>query len=208
MSRSHRRRERQTPAVHRHRSVRHPVPALRHPQRHRHGRPQRRSHRPAHPRRPRTDHRSHRRDETELEAKWLQAHPAILGGLLDLAAKVHHRLPTIRVDRLPRMADYAKVLACIDEIHHTEGLQRYRERATHLVADSVAADPFIAAMQERDYTCTNATAATILAAVTPAQDRRGARLAEESPRGHHSANPARPHAAGAGMARRERPRAE
>ncbi len=112
-----------------------------------------------------------RRDETELEAEWLQAYPAILGGLLDLAAKVHHRLPTIRVDRLPRMADYAKVLACIDEIHHTEGLQRYRERATHLVADSVASDPFIAAMQERDYTCTNATAATILAAVTPAQDR-------------------------------------
>jgi hypothetical protein len=112
-----------------------------------------------------------RRDETELEAEWLQAYPAILGGLLDLAAKVHHRLPTIRVDRLPRMADYAKVLAGIDEIHHTEGLQRYRERATHLVADSVAADPFIAAMQERDYTCTNATAATILAAVTPAQDR-------------------------------------
>jgi hypothetical protein len=69
------------------------------------------------------------------------------------------------------MADYAKVLACIDEIHHTEGLQRYRERATHLVADSVASDPFIAAMQERDYACTNATAATILAEVTPAQDR-------------------------------------
>src|SRR4051794_8958038 len=84
-----------------------------------------------------------RRDETELEAEWLQAHPAILGGLLDLAAKVHHRLPTIRVDRLPRMADYAKVLACIDEIHHTEGLQRYRERATHLVADSVASDTSI-----------------------------------------------------------------
>jgi hypothetical protein len=112
-----------------------------------------------------------RRDETELEAEWLQAHPAILGGLLDLAAKVHHRLPTIRVDRLPRMADYAKVLACIDEIHHTEGLQRYRERATHLVADSVASDPFIAAMQERHYACTNATAATILAAVRSAQDR-------------------------------------
>jgi hypothetical protein len=112
-----------------------------------------------------------RRDETELKAEWLQAHPAILAGLLDLAAKVHHRLPTIRVDRLPRMADYAKVLACIDEIHHTEGLQRYRERATHLVADSVASDPFIAAMQARNYTCTNAKAATILAEVKPAQDR-------------------------------------
>jgi hypothetical protein len=112
-----------------------------------------------------------RRDETELEAEWLQAHPVILAGLLDLAALVHAQLSIVTVDRLPRMADYAKVLACIDDIHKTEGLQRYRERATHLVADSVASDPFIAAMQEWDYTCTNATAATILAEVTPAQDR-------------------------------------
>ena len=108
-----------------------------------------------------------RRDETELEAEWLQAHPDILGGLLDLAAKVHHRVPTIRVDRLPRMADFAKVLACIDEIHHTEGLQRYRERATHLAADSVAADPFIARLQEISYTAEDVTAAEILAEATP-----------------------------------------
>jgi hypothetical protein len=108
-----------------------------------------------------------RRDETELEAEWRLVYPAILGGLLDLAAKVHHRLPTIRVDRLPRMADYAKVLACIDEIHHTEGLQRYRERATHLAADSVAADPLIARLQEISYTAEDVTAAEILAQATP-----------------------------------------
>jgi hypothetical protein len=112
-----------------------------------------------------------RRDETELEAEWLQAHPAILACLLDLAAQVHAKLPSITVDRLPRMADYAKVLACIDDTHNTKGLARYRERATHLVADSVASDPFIAAMQARNYTCTNAKAATILAQVTPTQDR-------------------------------------
>jgi hypothetical protein len=79
------------------------------------------------------------------------------------------QLPNVTVDRLPRMADYAKVLACVDKIHKTEGLQRYWERAMHLVADSVSSDPFIAAMQERNYVCANATAATILAEVTPAQ---------------------------------------
>jgi hypothetical protein len=110
-----------------------------------------------------------RRDETELEAEWLQAYPTIFSGLLDLAAQVHAQLPGVRVDCLPRMADYAKVLACIDKTHNTEGLQRYRERATHLVADSISSDPFIAAMQERNYTCTNATAATILNDVRPAQ---------------------------------------
>jgi len=110
-----------------------------------------------------------RRDETELEAEWLQAYPAIFSGLLDLAAQVHAQLPGVRVDCLPRMADYAKVLACIDKIHKTEGLQRYRERSPHLVADSVSSDPFIAVMQERNYTCTNATAAKILAEVLPGQ---------------------------------------
>jgi hypothetical protein len=109
-----------------------------------------------------------RRDETELEAEWLQAYPAIFSGLLDLAAQVHAELPGVRVDCLPRMADYAKVLACVDKINNTEGLQRYRERATHLVADSISSDPFIAAMQERNYTCTNATAGSILNGVRPA----------------------------------------
>ena len=121
-----------------------------------------------------------RRDETELDAEWRQAYPAILGGLLDLAAKVHHRLPTIRVGRLPRMADYARVLACIDEIHHTEGLQRYRERATHLAADSVAADPFIARLQEISYTAEDVTAAEILAEATPTDP--GWRRAQDWPK--------------------------
>jgi hypothetical protein len=110
-----------------------------------------------------------RRSETELEAEWLQAHPAIFGTLLDLAAQVHGRLPSVTLDCLPRMADYAKVLACIDEILHTDGLRRYRERARHLVADSLSSDPFIVAVQERNYTCANATAATILNSFSAAQ---------------------------------------
>jgi hypothetical protein len=119
---------------------------------------------------------------TKLNSKpnGFRAHPDILGGLLDLAAKVHHRVPTIRVDRLPRMADYAKVLAGIDEIQHTEGLQRYRERATHLAADSVAADPFIARLQEISYTAEDVTAAEILAQATPTDP--GWRRAQDWPK--------------------------
>jgi hypothetical protein len=111
-----------------------------------------------------------RKPEAELEAEWEQHRPAILGGLLDLAAKVHHMLPTIKVERLPRMADFAKVLAAVDEINATEGLKRYRERAAHMAADSIASDPFIACLQELEYTFTDATAATILAKVTPKDD--------------------------------------
>ena len=62
-----------------------------------------------------------RKAETRLEAEWEQARPAILVGLLDLAAQVHHRLPTLNMTRLPRMADFARILACVDSINGTAG---------------------------------------------------------------------------------------
>ena len=60
---------------------------------------------------------------------WAAAMPHILGGLLDLAADIHKRLPSIEVEKLPRMADYALVLAAIDEVLGTNGLERYRENS-------------------------------------------------------------------------------
>jgi hypothetical protein len=110
-----------------------------------------------------------RRDETELEAQWNRDWPAILGGLLNLAATVHHRLPDITVQRMPRMADFSKVLAVIDEINGTTGLDRYRKRAAHLAADSVTSDPLIARLQEINFSCVDTTAAQILTEVTPAE---------------------------------------
>lgn len=110
-----------------------------------------------------------RRDETQLAQEWRQHQPAVLGGLLDLAAQVHHLLPAIVVDGgLPRMADFAKVLACVDQILGTPGLARYRERSTHLAADSVAAESFSAELQRRGMEFTDRTSAELLAALKPA----------------------------------------
>jgi Domain of unknown function (DUF3854) len=64
--------------------------------------------------------------------RWAEEHPNILGGLLDLAAKVHQRLRTIEVKNPPRMADFAAVLACVDEELGTRGLSRYREQARRI----------------------------------------------------------------------------
>jgi hypothetical protein len=159
-----------------------------------------------------------RRGERELEAEWDQAYAAVLGGLLNLAAKVHHKLPAIKVDRLPRMADYAKVLASIDDINATEGLKRYRERAAHLAADSVASDPFIARLQELDYACGDLPANKILAAVTPMRELTNGswvpdRLPPDWPKKARVVTtrltrhaPARPGAAVAGLAHRKRHR--
>ena len=87
--------------------------------------------------------RHHRRPEASLRQEWQQALPGILGGLLDLAAAVQQRLETISVDESPRMADYARTLAAVDEALATNGLSRFLSRADQLSEDSLSADPFI-----------------------------------------------------------------
>ena len=68
--------------------------------------------------------RHRRRPEATMRQEWQQALPGILGGLLDLAAAVHQRLETISVDESPRMADYGRTLAAVDEALATNGLRR------------------------------------------------------------------------------------
>lgn len=87
--------------------------------------------------------RQARQPEATLRQQWRQALPGILGGLLDLAAAVHQRLETISVDDAPRMADFGRTLAAVDEALATNGLSRYLSRADQLSEDSLSADPFI-----------------------------------------------------------------
>ncbi|GKT31186.1 hypothetical protein ADUPG1_001888, partial [Aduncisulcus paluster] len=84
-----------------------------------------------------------RQPEATMRQQWRTALPGILGGLLDLAAVVHQRLETISVDVSPRMADFSRTLAAVDEILSTHGFRRYLSRASQLSEDSLSADPFI-----------------------------------------------------------------
>lgn len=54
-----------------------------------------------------------RRTEAELDALFNQCRAAIFTGLLDLFAQVLAILPTIRIDNLPRMADFALLGAAV-----------------------------------------------------------------------------------------------
>jgi hypothetical protein len=109
-----------------------------------------------------------RRDEEELAVAWESAWPVIFGGLLDLAAVVHHRLKTIKVDNLPRMADFAKVLAAVDESLDTQGLDQYRDRSKRSAAETLDG-PFIKALVDRNGDFDGKTSAEILAVLTPAE---------------------------------------
>jgi hypothetical protein len=52
--------------------------------------------------------------DTDLDAEWPEILPHALGAFYDLAAAVLTRLPDIELKNLPRMADYARVLAAVD----------------------------------------------------------------------------------------------
>lgn len=92
-----------------------------------------------------------RKEEEELYAAWDDQRASIFGALLDLAVKVHAKLPTLPRQPLPRMADFARVLICVDEILGTNGMPRYREQLRKGGADSATSDSFIAWLIQKRY---------------------------------------------------------
>lgn len=71
-----------------------------------------------------------------------QARPRLLGALLNEVARMASKVPYVRLDTTPRMADFATVLAALDQ----GGLDRYLDQARTLAADSLTADVFITTM--------------------------------------------------------------
>lgn len=103
-----------------------------------------------------------RRYDADLTRAWEAAHPRILGALLDLAARVLAVLPDVVLDEPPRMADFARVLAAVDQVLSTRGLDTYTRTATNLAADAVTGDPVLTALTERVTTEWVGTAAQLL----------------------------------------------
>lgn len=65
--------------------------------------------------------------------------PAILGALLDLTAKVLAVLPNVTADRLPRMADFARVLAALAEVTGWSSLGVYEAMGGRLAEEVIEA---------------------------------------------------------------------
>lgn len=89
---------------------------------------------------------SRRREDRVLAEEWAQAHPRVLGAVLDLAVQVLGVLPTTVVESPPRMADFARVLAAVDTVLGTDGLETYRSLGRDLAEDAAGSDPVLAAL--------------------------------------------------------------
>ena len=108
-----------------------------------------------------------RLDETELWPRWRAAHPQVLGALLDLVAGVAGVLPSVRLGSRPRMADYAKTLAAVDEVLGTNGLCRYLDKQSTLAADSLEGDEFVVELMATITTPFTGTSAALAKLVAP-----------------------------------------
>jgi hypothetical protein len=89
---------------------------------------------------------SGRRTEAQLLATFEGLRPALLGSLLDLLAQVLAALPAVEVVDPPRMADFAYVVAALDEVLGTRTLDVYRTRTHQTVADVIESDPVAATL--------------------------------------------------------------
>jgi hypothetical protein len=111
-----------------------------------------------------------RRPEREIEAAFAQRRPRLLGALLDALSAALTRLPKVQLARLPRMADFARVLAACDAAGVTCGaLERFGGQQGRIAAEVLDGDPFGAAVVElvRERGTWSGTASELLRAVTP-----------------------------------------
>lgn len=108
-----------------------------------------------------------RKTDADLESAWPEDWPAIFGGLLDIAAEIHGMLPTLPAQPLPRMADFAQVLICVDKIAGSDGMSRYRDRLSRAMVDSAVSDSFVGYLVDARYDTTDdgQTAGEILTVV-------------------------------------------
>lgn len=83
-----------------------------------------------------------RRTDAELTAAYLAVQPSIFASLLDLTAEVLKRLPDVRPETMPRMADFACVLQAVDDVRGWDTVAAYAAAADTIAADVLEGDPF------------------------------------------------------------------
>ena len=108
-----------------------------------------------------------RREERYLEESWRLARPMILGTLLDLAATVLARLEHVQPKRLPRMADFARIVIAVDEVIGSDGFTRYDGGQARRAVESLTDDPFIMRVMQVVAGSFEGTSADLLDRVTP-----------------------------------------
>ncbi|WP_285570753.1 ATP-binding protein [Streptomyces sp. RTGN2] len=110
-----------------------------------------------------------RRTEEELDDAFEAVRPSVLGSLCDLLATVLAVLPSVQLATMPRMADFARVLAAVDQVMEWNTLDDYLAASADVAGDALEGDQFgsaVAALVEQAGTWTG-TAAQLLEQAQP-----------------------------------------
>ncbi len=87
-----------------------------------------------------------RRSEEELDATFAVDRPAVLAALFDVLACALAVLPSVRLQSMPRMADFARVLAAVDQTQGWRTLDDYLATSANVATDAMEGDPFAMAI--------------------------------------------------------------
>lgn len=92
--------------------------------------------------------RTQRRTEADVRTDFERAAPAVLGALLDLLAQVLDALPRVHLAELPRMADFARILAALDRVTGWQTLPDYLTAADAAAQTVIDSDAFASAVKD------------------------------------------------------------
>lgn len=114
--------------------------------------------------------------QRDIETRYRELHPRLLGALLDLVAEVWRELPDIKLERLPRMADFGRLLAAMDCVRSDNcALDTYmsqRQRIAETVIESDAVALAVQSLVDAEHRW-EGTAAELLARITPEKPSKG-----------------------------------
>lgn len=117
-----------------------------------------------------------RRTEAELNEAYRAIQPKLLGALLSATAKTLEALPGIKLQTMPRMADFAKILAALDaacpELTGGRAFELFNRQRLRIASEVIECDSFATAVRlfiEKHGKLWQGTAGELLAALTNRQ---------------------------------------
>jgi hypothetical protein len=116
-----------------------------------------------------------RRSLDELNRVFAEAYPRILGALLTLVSKVLGSLPQVSVARLPRLADFGRILAAVDMAEGTNAFELFMDQRSRIAAEVVDGEPVAEAVLEfiRGRGNWSGTVSELMKLITPCSPPKG-----------------------------------
>lgn len=90
---------------------------------------------------------SKRRTDAEVSATFEACRPGALGALLTLLCRCLEELPSVKLDVMPRMADFTRLLAAVDTVNGWEIAKTYQKSISDIAEIVIESDQFAEAVR-------------------------------------------------------------